>query len=84
MTRGFILSTAIAVNVAIFHSHALPDHRVNFSYFRTCKSKGVVDARSTLVMWVQNSIIFCFSSKLRHFLEKSLEDTVHMGREDDS
>ena len=101
MTRGFILSTAIAVNVAIFHSHALPDHRVNFSYFRTCKSKGVVDARSTLVIWVQNSMvrgprfqgsvprsrtwraprlllfsIFCFSSKLRHFLEKSLEDRV--------
>ena len=43
---------------------------------RTWKSKGVVDARSTLVIWVQNSIIFCFSSKLRHFLEKSLEDTV--------
>ena len=43
---------------------------------RTCKSKGVVNARSTLVIWVQNSIIFCFSSKLRHFLEKSLEDTV--------
>ena len=42
MTRGFILSTAIAVNVAIFHSHALPDHRVNFSYLEPANPKALL------------------------------------------
>ena len=42
MTRGFILSTAIAMNVAIFHSHALPDHRVNFSYLEPANPKALL------------------------------------------